>query len=476
MSLEKRTVSAFRWSGLERLAQGISGTIVQLILARILAPEDFGLIAMLVIFLELGRSLVDSGFSAALIQRREVSRTDLSSVFFFNLIVATGLSLLLTVFAPYVAAFYCQPLLRYMLAVLSLRLILDALGTVHAAILSRRLEIRALAASRVPATVVGGITGVVLALAGFGGWALIGQVLVQAACRSALLWYRSDWRPSLGLKMDSLRKLTPFGSRLLAAALLDKLGRNIYLAIIGKRFAPAALGFYYQARRYQGAPSMAVVRVLNHVLLPVFSSVQNDRPRLLRGAAKGTRILAFAYFPAIVGLIATAEALIEVLVTAKWLPAVPYFRLLCLSSLFSPLYALNHGIIKAKGAAGSVLRIEVVKRVIEFSLLLVTFRWGISWMISGQIIASLLGWALSCRYTHKLIGFGLSRQLRESSPYLVLASGMGVAVYSLRLLDLQPLPVLAVQVVVGASLYLAAAFAAKLPATRESIELLRQLD
>lgn len=472
MSLEKRTVSALGWSGLERLTQGISGGLIQLILARILAPEDFGLIAMMVIFLELGRSLVDSGFTAALIQSRDVSRDDLSSVFFFNLIVALGLSLLLTVLAPYISAFYGQPLLTSMLAALSLRLVLDALGTVQAAVLSRRLEIRALAAARVPATLIGGIAGVILAVAGFGAWALIGQVLVQAACRSALLWYRSDWRPAPRLKMDSLRRLMPFGSRVLAAALLDKLGRNIYLTIIGRRFSPASLGFYYQARKYQSAPSMPVTRVLNHVLLPVFSSVQTDNPRLVRGAAKGTRILAFAYFPAMIGLIATAEPLIELLVTAKWLPAVPYFQLLCLSSLFSPLYALNHGIIKAKGAAGSVLRIEVVKRAIEFSMLLVTFRLGISWMIFGQIVAALVGLALSCRYTHELIGFGFARQLRESSPYLILASGMGFAVYSLRLLDLQPLSLLAIQVAAGAVLYLGTAFAAKLRATSESIALL----
>lgn len=475
MSLQKKTVIALGWGGFERLLQGIAGGAVQIVLARLLAPEDFALIAMMVIFLELGRSLVDSGFSAALIQSREVSKTDLSSVFFFNFAIATLLSLLLALIAPSVAVFYGQPLLKSMLAVLSLRLILDALGTVQSAVLSRRLDIRSLTASRVPATIIGGISGLSLAFAGFGAWALIGQVLVQAATRSTLLWYRSDWRPSLEISMESLRRLAPFGTRVLAAALLDKLGRNIYLTIIGKRFAPESLGYYYQAQKYQAAPSMPLTRVLNHVLLPVFSSVQTDNARLVRGAARGTRVLSLVYFPVILGLAAVAEALIEVLVTAKWLPAVPYFRLLCLSSLFLPHYALNHGIIKAKGAAGWILRIEVIKRLTEMSLLLLTFRWGISWMISGQILAALVGLALAGRYTHRLIGFGLKNQIKEAAPYLMLASTMAGAVYFVGVFDFEPLPMLAIQVLLGISLYAAGALATKPRAVSESIELLRKL-
>ncbi len=473
MSLRHRAVSAFGWTGTEQLAQALSGGLVHLVLARLLVPDDFALLAMLAVFLELGRSLVDSGFTAALIQSREVSKTDLSSVFFFNLLAALLLSALLALLAPQVAVFYRQPLLRSMLTVLSLRLVLDALGTVHSTILHRRLDIKAQARVRLPATVIGGVTGVTMALNGFGAWALVGQVLAQALSRSVFFWLSSDWRPTWTLKVDSLRRLVPFGSKLLAAAMIDKLATNVYLLVIGRRFPAASLGYYYQARRYQRIPSLPLVRALNQVLLPLFSGVQTNDVLLRRLTAKGTRLLAFVYFPVMIGLICVAEPLIHVLLTAKWLPAVPYFQLFCLASLPFPLYALNLSLVKAKGESGSVLRLEFVKRLIDFSALLVTFRWGIGWIIVGQIASAISGLVLTTYYTQRLVGFGLGSLVRQAGPYLAFSGAMGILVYQITGLGLQPVSLVLSQVAAGVLFYSSAAFVLRLRAARELLELIR---
>ncbi len=468
MSLQRQTIAALGWSGAEKIGQTVVGLLVQIVLARLLFPADFALIAMLAIFLELGRSFADAGFTSALIQQEQVSERDLAAVFFFNLCAAVALAATMALAGGAVAAFYDQPLLRSMLAVLALRVVFDALGTVHGVVLSRRIDFRSQTFARLPATLVGGVVGVTMALRGFGAWALVGQILSQSVVRTTLLWARSGWRPRAGLRLEPLRRLLPFGSRILGAALLEKTVRNLYLVVIGKSYPPAELGYYHQARKYQSIPSMPFTRVLNHVLMPVFSTAQRDREKLGRALLQGARLVGFAYLPGMLWLAAASPTVIEVVLTSKWLPAAPYLSLLCLAGASLPLLALNVNLITALGDADGFFRLELRRRVAELLALAATVAFGITAMIVGQVVAAWLGWWWSAGLASRRVGVDRRSLLGSWLPYLACGVVAAAVVRGLAAVDLPLVARLAAQAIVGPLLYLALVIALRLPGPAEA--------
>ena len=287
-SLKDRTINALFWSFLESVGLLSTKLVIGIILARLLFPAQFGLIGMLAIFMAVAQAFLDSGFGAALIQKKNATHTDICSIFYFNIFVGLITAILLNLAAPSISVFYNQPILTPLTRVLSLTLVINALGLVQHTILRKEINFRKQTLVSLTANVVSGFIGVILAMNGFGIWSLAAQQIANTLCLTGFLWIACTWRPSLIFSIESLRQLFGFGSKMLAAGLLNQIFNNIYLLVIGRLFSAMDLGFYMRAKSLAELPSTAIPRMVGRVIFPVFSNIQDDPIRLKKGMRKAT--------------------------------------------------------------------------------------------------------------------------------------------------------------------------------------------
>ena len=456
-SLTSRALHALAWSFVGHAGQQGVALVVGLVLARLLQPEQFGLLGMLAIFIALSERFVDSGLSAALIQKRDVSDLDPCSVFYFNIVAGVTMCLLLCILAPSVAAFYGQPRLVPILRTVSLKLAIQPFGAVHNTLLRKRLDFRRLALPGIAAACCSGGIGVGMAFAGCGVWALVGQQLTASVLRTVMLWFVSPWRPSLAFSFASLRALLGFGGNLLAASLISTFFRHVYTLIIGYLYPPAALGFYYWAHTLVLRPISAIMPSVRNVLFPALSEVQDAPERMHRGAARAVGTTAAVIFPAMVVLAVTARPLVSVLLTDKWLPCVTYVRILCISGMLAPLQYINLNLLQAAGRSDLFLRLSLVKRTITVAILAISVHWGVTGLVAGQAVGSVIAYVLNSRYAGVLAHYPMTRQLRDVAPYLLASAAAGLAAFAVRWTPLAPSPplLLALQTSMFAAVYLA---------------------
>jgi O-antigen/teichoic acid export membrane protein len=449
--------SASRESSLSSPLFGQQGIqfIISIILARLLLPEQFGLIAMLMIFMAIAQAFIDSGFGQALIQKQDATHIDECSIFYFNILVGFLAAGLLCLTAPWIAGFYNQPLLVPLTCALSLNMIINAFGLVQTTLLIKQIDFKTQLKVSVIATVISGTIGVTMALNGFGVWSLVAQSLGSNLFRTALLWLFNTWRPSLTFSFVSLRGMFAFGSKLLCAGMIATIFDNIYLIVIGKMFSASDLGFYSRAKGLQQLPVMNISTTVARVTFPVFSSVQDDKARLKRGVRKALLTLAMVNFPMMIGLAVVARPLVLVLLTDKWLPCVPYLQLFCMVGMLYPLHAINLNVLNAQGRSDLNLRITVLKNFLKVLLLAITWRWGIEAILWGQISLSLLCYLVNTHYTTILIKYSVWEQICDLSPYLGVAGIMGVGVYALEYaITGNVVLLLAAQVAMGITLFI----------------------
>jgi len=417
------------WSFFERIGhQGIQ-FVISIILARLLLPEQFGLIAMLTIFIAVAQTFVDSGFGSALIQKQNTTYLDECSIFFFNIIVGFLVAGLLFLSAPWIADFYQAPLLSPLTRVLSLNLIINAFGIVHTTLLTKQIDFKTQMKVSILATVLSGSIGVTMAFKGYGVWSLVVQSIGSNLFRTILLWVFLPWRPSWIFSSVSLRSMFSFGSKLLFSGLLDTVYTNLYLVVIGKIFSAADLGYYSRAEQTMRLPLNNLYSIVGRVTFPVFSSMQDDKARLKRGTRKGLSTLAMVNFPLMIGLAVVARPLVIVLLTDKWLPCVPYLQLLCMAGLLYPLHAINLNVLIAQGRSDLFFRLEIYKKAMITAAIFLTWRWGISALIYGQIATSVIAYYMNSYYTGKLVSYPAVEQLKDIVPIFGLASIMGFGVY-----------------------------------------------
>jgi len=462
-------LSGLFWSMLERFGQQGILFITTIIIARILTPADYGLIGMITIFIAISLSLIDSGFGQALIQRQNATRKDESTVFFFNIIFGIGIYFLLFFIAPLIASFYKQPILISITRIMGLNLIINSLSLVQNALLTKTIDFKKLSKITIISVFISGIIGIIFALKGFGVWALIIQAIIGNIVKTILFWIMSNWRPLLTFDFISLRSLFSFGSKLLAAGLLNQFFDNIYNIIIGKIYTPASLGFYTQAKRIQEFPVTNTLAILQRVTFPIYSTIQNETERLKNAYRKTIKAIVLVNFPLMIGMIICSPLLIKTLLTDKWLPTVPYLQLLCIIGMLYPLSAVNLNILKVKGRTDIFFYLEIVKKVLIALAILVTFRYGIYIMIVGQVCTGFIGHFLNIFYSGRLIKYSIREQTNDIAMYLFLASGVGVIVYLGGIL-LNPLPgvmKLIVQVVAFVVLYLILTHIFKLEAYKD---------
>ena len=472
--LKNKTLHALFWSFLERFGQQGIQFIISIILARLLLPEQFGLIAMLIIFMAIAQSFIDSGFGQALIQKQDATHIDECSIFYFNILVGFIAAGLLCLTAPWIAGFYNQPLLVPLTCVLSLNMIINAFGLVQTTLLTKQIDFKTQLKVSVIATAISGTIGVSMALNGFGVWSLVAQSLSSNLFRTALLWLFNTWRPLLAFSFVSLLGMFTFSSRLLASGLLETVFQNIYLVVIGKLFSPADLGFYSRAQRLQQLPVSNTSTIISRVTFPVFSSVQDDKPRLKRGVRKALTMLVMINFPIMIGLAIVAKPLVLLLLTEKWAPCIPYLQLLCVVGMLYPLHVINLNILLAQGRSDLFFRLEILKKILVVIAISVTYRWGITAMIYGQIVTSCFAYLLNSYYTGKMLNYPITEQIKDLIPSLALASIMGGGIYALKYTPIvNQSALLLVQIMTGIVLYSVLCYIFRIPSFMELFEMVK---
>jgi teichuronic acid exporter len=427
-SLRDKATSGVIWSAFERFGQQGCAFFVQLILARLLAPEEFGLIAMVVVFISISTVLIDAGFSRALVQRKEVTDSDLSTVFYFNLIVSFGVAGLLYLSAPFIASFYGLSDLSQILRFLSFGLILSAFGAVHRSILTRNLLFKKLFGVSLPSVIISGAVGITMAVYGFGVWSLVAQSLSMAFLGSFFLWFQMDWRPTWVFDVRCLKEMFPYGARLAVSGILDQGFRNIYVLIIGKVFSPVDVGYFQRARAFQQLPVANFQSVLSRVAFPLLSKIQGDPLRVKNAVRKSLLVGALFAFTVMAGLSAVAQPMVVLLIGEKWLPAVPMLQVLCIAGALFPLHSINTNLLMATGRSDWFLRLEVLKKLLVVVNVLITYRYGVQCMIWGIVITSVISLILNTYYTRRLIGYTLMMQLNDVMPLAIMATLMHLLV------------------------------------------------
>jgi len=475
VSLKTKTIGALKWSFVQEFAQRGLQFGIGIILARLLQPEEFGLVAMLSVFIAVAQALLESGFGAALIQRKHLTAADQSSVFYFNICISVLLAALLCAAAPAIGTFYSQPELIPITRAMTLVLVINGFAAVQNALMTRQLDFRKQTVIAVISSAGSGGVGLTLAWRGYGVWSLVVQQIAASVVRASLYWALNAWRPKWLFSVQSLRELFAFGSRVVASRLLNTFFDNLYPLIIGKLFPVATLGFYNRAHTFQGTIAQSLGAIANRVTFPVFSRLQDDPARMRSGLRKALNASAFIQFPAMIGLAVIAKPLVLLLLTEKWLPSVPYIQALCFVGLLYPLHILNLNVLSALGRSDLFLRLEIIKKILVVVTILVTFRWGVLVMLWGQVVSGILAYALNSYYTKKFIGYSIGEQMRDLYPYLLAAGVMAIPVYWINV----PIPAahpvqLMFKGMLGASLYFLICRVLRLSALDEILRMARR--
>lgn len=456
------------------LRQGLQ-FVVTILLARLVAPEQFGVIALLSIFTGVAGAFVDSGFAAALIQKQTTTRLDESTVFWFNVGIGAATSLALFTAAPSIANFFDQPVLVPITRVLSLTIFISSLGSIHFTLLEKALKFRPQVAVGAVSTVLSGTTGIALGWLGFGVWALVWQQVVAAACTSVFIWFLHPWRPTWAFSMSSARSLFGFGGYVLATNILETVYQRFYTILIGKNFGVRDLGFYSRADSTQQLPTGILTTVLMRVAFPVFSVANDDKDRLRRGVRLAVRGAMLLNAPVMLGLAAVSDVLIVTLFGRRWLPAAPILQILCIAGLLWPLHRINLTVLVAQGHSRLFFNLELIKKVLGISLLLGGAAFGVIGVAWATVVSSVAAFYINAYYTGKLLRYGALRQIVDSLPIVCVSVAMATTVHYAGITWRLAAPLaLVVQVALGVAFMVAVVSVLRLGAVREAVELVRE--
>lgn len=429
-NLKVKTQKGLVWSFVDRFAtQGVQ-FLFGIILARLLSPEDYGTIAMPLVFLAIAQCVIDSGFSTALVRKADLTDDDLSTAFYFNIGVGVISYTVLFLTSPLIADFYNTPILADLLKVTALATLFNPLCAVQQAILTRKIDFKTQAVVSLSGACVSGIVGLTMAYYGFGVWALVCQQVGGYVIRTILLWILGKWVPQRKWSWDSFRYLWGFGSKMLASGLLDTIYTNIYPIVIGKFFSANDLGNYTRAQQFATLPSSNVTGVLQRVTFPVLSRIQNEDERLARNYRKILKLSAFLIFPMMLMLSAIAEPLVRVILTDKWKGCIILLQIVCFSMMWYPIHAINLNLLTVKGRSDLFFRLEIFKKVCGVCVMCVTIPQGIIWMVSGGIVSSMIALVINTYYTGKLINVGYLRQMGDLLPIFSVSFFMWLVIHA----------------------------------------------
>lgn len=444
------------WRFLERVGAQVVTFIVSIILARILAPEDYGTIALVTVFTTIMQVFVDCGLGTALVQKKDADDFDFSTVFYFNFVVCLMLYGVMFVASPYIATFYEIPSLTPMVRVISLTIVISGVKGIQQAYVSRNMLFKRFFYATIGGTIFSAFLGIGMAYAGCGVWAIVAQQLSNTAIDTLILWMTVKWRPKWVFSWKRLKDLLAFGWKLLVSALLETGYSNLRNLIIGKMYSSADLAYYNQGDKF---PNIIVTNInasINSVLLPTMSNVQDNRKRVKQMTRRAIKISTYIMAPLMMGLAFCAEPVVKLILTDKWLPCVPYLRIFSITYMFWPVHTANLNAINAMGRSDWFLKLEIIKKAMGMIILLFTMRLGVLAMAYSLLLSSVLSQIINSWPNKKLLGYGYLEQVHDFAPGILLAIGMGGCVYFLGFLPLPTIITLMIQIMTGAVIYIGA--------------------
>ena len=426
------------WRLAERCGAQLVAFVVSIVLARILDPDAYGTIALITVFTTILQVFVDSGLGNALIQKKDADDLDFATVFFTNVLFCAVLYLAIFLFAPLISSFYGRSEMTPYIRVLGLTVLISGIKNVQQAYVSRHMLFKRFFFSTLGGTITAGAAGIVMALSGFGVWALVAQQVINLAIDTTILWITVKWRPHKMFSFERLKRLFSFGWKLLASSLLDQ----------GKKF-----------------PSLIITNVnasIDSVLLPAMSNVQDSMEHIRKMTRRAIKTSVYIMAPLMMGLVVTATPVIRLILTDKWLPCVPFLRIFCISYMFYPIHTANLNAIKAMGRSDLFLKLEIAKKVVGMVLLLSTMWFGVMPMAYSLLVSSLLSQIINSRPNRMLLKYGYIEQLKDILPAILLAVFMGVCVYPIQMIGLSNVITFIIQVVLGVVIYIGGSLVLKL--------------
>ncbi len=472
MSLKKQAISGLFWTFGQQFSSQLIMMAVQIVLARLLMPEAFGLIAMLQIFISLGNTLMDSGMTNSLIRTPQADQRDYSTIFFMNMGISSVLYLMIFLFAPLASDFYRQPQLTPILRVYAISIIIQALVAVQTTRLTKAMNFRLQMLMELPATLLGSGAGLWLAYRGYGVWALVWMYLTRSTIWAALHWIFADWRPALIFDREKFKTHFSFGYKLTLSGLLDTIYTNSYSVLIGRFFNISQLGFYDRAFAFRSIPLNTISSALFKVSYPMFSSIQHDDVRLKSVYKRVMQQVLFWVAPLMIYCCLVAKPVFSWLLTEKWLPAVPYFQILCIAGILFPLHVYNLNILNVKGRSDLFLKLEVVKKLMITILIICAMPFGIYGLLYSQVISTVLAFLINSFYSGKIINYPTMEQIKDILPTLLLALLVGLICWSanhffIGRIEFNDFIVIAMNSLFFAILYIGGAIIFRIPAVLE---------
>ncbi|SFF60143.1 Membrane protein involved in the export of O-antigen and teichoic acid [Salegentibacter agarivorans] len=477
MSLRQKAISGSYWTFAQQFGSQIVSFGISVILARILLPEEFGLIAMINILMGVGTLLYDGGLANSLIRTKNADQEDFSTVFYFNLGASILLYLISYVIAPLFANFFEEPILIQIIRIYCLIFIIQAFSTVQIARLTKKMDFKTQMLVSLPSLIIGGIAGVLMAYYGYGVWSLVYMTIIQTSIKTIQFWFYSGWKPSRVFSIPKFKYHFNFGFKMTLTGLLDIISANIYTIVIGKVFSTAQLGYYNRANSIKNLPTSNIGAVLGRVTYPLFSSIQDDNDRLRRVNKDIIQMVTYVIAPVLILLLVIAKPFFVFLLTDKWLPAVPYFQILVVAGLLQPLNSYNMNVLLVKGRSDLFLKLSLIKKGLLFCGVLLAMQFDIYALLFTQVILSIINFFMNTYYTNKMINYSPFNQLKDVSFNYVLAFFVGSIIYVLDtkvLFDYSDLLRLMIGGLLGAILYLTISYLLKFEGLQKLILILRK--
>lgn len=452
-SFKEKTAKGFAWTLLDTLFNYAGLFIINIVLARLLSPAEFGIIGMLAIFLNIFESLIDGGFTNALIRAESLDNHDYNTVFVFNLTLSVTLYILFFLGAPSISSFFNEESLTIYARVLGLIIIINALGGVQRTILTRAIDFKYQAIISIVSTTISGIIGIVMAYKGFGVWSLIAQQLSRSAITTGMFWINSRWYPQPDFSIKSFKNLFAFGWKIMVSSLIGNIGTEINSVVIGKYYTKDMLGLYTRAKQFTDVVSIKLTSIIRRVTFPAFSSIQQDEVYLLESYRKMLRLMALLSFSALMFLGAVAEPMIQVLLGSKWMACVPYLVLLCFMWFFYAPNVLNLNMLQVKGRSDLFLYDQILAVLIGFIPLFVAIKYGIIEMLIVSIVTQFIMYVIGVNFCGKVINYSFRMQIRDLFQPIIASLSLFIIVRLIGLIDIPALLLLLLQCIVGSILF-----------------------
>jgi teichuronic acid exporter len=460
MALKNQAISGIIWTYSQQFGSQLISFIVSIILARLILPEEFGLIGMLAIFMGIGGALFDGGLTSSLIRTKDLDHVDYSTVFYFNFLGSIIIYLILFLSAPFIADFYHQNSLTNITRVYGFSFILSAFGAVQNTILTRELKFKRQALIALPALIISSLIGVTLAYLNYGVWSLVYAALANSLFTSLFLWYTSTWYPTFLFDKEKFHRHFYYGYKLTISSVLDIVFTNIYQIIIGRFYSASQVGYYTRANTLMMLPVGNVSGALNRVVFPLFSKMQDDIPKFRNAYKQIMLMVLFIISPIIVLMAVLAEPLVVFLFTEKWLSIVPIFQIICFTGILYPIHMYNLLVLQVKGRSDLFLKLEVIKKIILSVIIIISFFYGFYALLWGQLVFSVIALLINTHYAGSMLEYPMAQQLKDIFPIFIFVSVMGVVTYYLSFIlqDLNNFMILTISGLLGILCYLLIAY------------------